>query len=173
MLCSKAPPSQGLRLPWLTCIRVYQVLPKEICRCPDHNPKLKKSHKNRCPNRQRNVGLFIPGKIVPTWRIRLDFTPVTLLMAPLPSHTRPVIDGEYKTVIVPWYNTNYPYGPKSRQPASTRQHAKMKEWPMSQQRPRTMRFMDAIVGRRFWKVPYALDSHVLWGRDVQDGNKGK
>ena len=43
---------------------------------------------------------------------------------------------------------------------------------MSQQRPHNA-VMDAIVGGSFWKVLDALDSHVPWSRDVQDGNKGK
>lgn len=151
---------------------VYHVLPRQVCHCPEH------THRFFCVCGKPHAGVFFPDHLVLTWTIALGFIPRTILMVPLATKDRPIIDQSSKSVILPWYNTVYdatqgdaiPRAPQLFNPAQVN-HLKpflSEEWPVCLVKPHKFEWMKKAWAAKVYSRPYHLEGYVDWNGMLLD-----
>lgn len=151
---------------------VYHVLPKQVCHCPEH------THQFFGICRKPHAGVFFPDRLVLTWTIALWFIPRTILMVPLATRDRPIIDQNSKSVILPWYNTVYdptlgdaiPVAPQLFNPARVNRLKPFlsEEWPVCLIKPHKYEWMKKAWAAEVYSKPYHLKEYVDWNGMLLD-----
>ncbi|KAF8451728.1 hypothetical protein BDZ91DRAFT_768330 [Kalaharituber pfeilii] len=149
-------------------VQVYHILPKAVCDCIKH------SHRFFGACRKPHVGVFIPDRLVPTWTLDLQFIPRTILMAPLPTKDRAIVDQVSKTVILPWYNTIYrplhsrPIRPVDENTSTKFKETVPKEWPMYRLKPWNPNWLNMVFAPESYAASYRLSGYIDWNGELHD-----